>query len=95
MNKAIFKSLTKLCAYTHLFKVISALVNGEDISELTKGGRNIALLGIFCPFFWFALFSGADEAEVMFHGTHSSIVFFIGIAIMTLGIRKTKSSDGR
>jgi hypothetical protein len=89
MNKAIFKSLTKLCAYTHLFKMISAFLSGKNISELTKGGRNTALLGIFCPFFWFALFSGADEAEVMFHGTHSSIVFFIGIAIMVHGNRKT------
>lgn len=90
MNKTIFKSLSNLCAYTHIFKVISALVNGKDISELTRGGRNIALLGIFCPLFWFALFSGAGGAELMFHATHSSIVFLIGIAIMRLGIRTTK-----
>ena len=87
MNTSI-KNLAKWCAYTHMFKVFSALINGGDISEQTRAGRNIALLGIFCPFFWYALFTGASKAELAFHATHSSVVFLIGIVIMFASLRQ-------
>ncbi|WP_413282683.1 hypothetical protein [Vibrio sp. MA40-2] len=89
MRTAI-NNLTKWCAYSHMFKVFSILLNGGDISEQTRTGRNIALLGVFCPFFWYALFTGASKAELIFHATHSSVVFMIGMVIMLLSMKKNK-----
>ncbi|GAB2648075.1 hypothetical protein GCM10026988_15120 [Vibrio panuliri] len=88
--KATINNLAKWCAYSHMFKVFSALINGEDISDQTRAGRNIALLGLFCPFFWYALFTGASKAELAFHATHSGVVFLIGMVIMFVSMRKKK-----
>lgn len=88
--KAVVRNLTKWCAYSHMYKVFSALIKGGDISDKTRTGRNIALLGIFCPFFWFALFTGASRTELAFHATHSGIVFFIGIVIMFGSLKQKK-----
>ncbi|MDT8900300.1 hypothetical protein [Anaeroselena agilis] len=60
-------------------------VNNDRENELAarvKTGRNVTLIGIFCPFFWFALFSGAPANEVYFNAVHSGIVVAIGLAIM-------------
>ncbi|SDZ91140.1 hypothetical protein SAMN05660420_00698 [Desulfuromusa kysingii] len=84
----IAKNLSKWCAYTHMFKVFTALIKGGDLSEQTKAGRNIALLGFFCPFFWIALLSGADGSTLAFHATHSGIVFLIGVAIIITSFKK-------
>ncbi|MDV7105750.1 hypothetical protein R3X26_15195 [Vibrio sp. TH_r3] len=89
MRTAI-NNLTKWCAYSHMFNVFSILLSGGDISEQTRTGRNIALLGVFCPFFWYALFTGASKAELIFHATHSSVVFLIGMVIMLLSMKKNK-----
>ncbi|PMH44871.1 hypothetical protein BCU68_12060 [Vibrio sp. 10N.286.49.B3] len=88
--KAAINNLTKWCAYSHMFKVLSTLVKGGDISDQTKTGRSIALLGIFCPFFWFALFTGASKGELAFHATHSSVVFFIGLGVMFVSLKSKK-----
>lgn len=88
--KAVIRSLGQWCAYSHMFKVFKVLLSGGDVSSQTKAGRNIALLGIFCPFFWIALFNGASKSELAFHATHSGIVFFIGIAIMFVGLKRQK-----
>ncbi|OBT12171.1 hypothetical protein A9264_03275 [Vibrio sp. UCD-FRSSP16_10] len=92
MMKVTVSSLTKWCAYSHMFKVLSALINGGDISDQTRAGRNIALLGLFCPFFWYALFTGANKAELTFHALHSGVVFLIGIVIMFFSLRHKKES---
>ncbi|MDR9828915.1 hypothetical protein RCJ22_25335, partial [Vibrio sp. FNV 38] len=84
------KSLTKWCAYSHLFNAFMSVFRGGDISYQTRAGRNIALLGLFCPLFWYALFTGASGAELAFHATHSGVVFLIGIAIMFVSLTQTK-----
>ncbi|CAM4005419.1 hypothetical protein [Vibrio neonatus] len=86
--KVALSNVTKWCAYSHMFKVFRALIKGGDISDQTRTGRNIALLGIFCPFFWYALFTGASRGELAFHAMHSGVVFLIGIAIMFVGLRQ-------
>ncbi len=86
----IFSRLSQLCAYTQLYKVFSILLQGGQLSESIKTGRHIALLGLFCPFFWFALFSGADAATIMLHAAHSGIVFLIGVAVVLVGLKKQK-----
>lgn len=90
MLKKIIGKLSQLCAYTHIWKVISGLLNNEGLSEQTKAGRNIALLGLFCPFFWYALLTGASREVVIMHVIHSSIVLLIGIVIIFVSIRKQK-----
>lgn len=79
---------TKWCAYHHIFKVLQALIKGGKLTEQAKAGRNIALLGLFCPFFWFALLTNASASTLAFHATHSGIVFLIGVAIMAANITK-------
>ena len=86
--KTALKNATQWCAYSHMFKVLYALVKGGDISEQTRTGRTIALLGLFCPLFWYALFTGASKAELIFHAMHSGIVFLIGIVIMFVSLRQ-------
>lgn len=88
MVKSILYKVSQFCAYSHIFKFFSILKNGEDISAQTRTGKNIALLGIFCPFFWYALFTGASTSELIFHATHSSIVFLIGLAIILVSFKK-------
>ncbi|UPR34013.1 hypothetical protein ISX50_13115 [Vibrio cyclitrophicus] len=88
MMKTAMKNMTKWCAYSHMFRVFYALINRGDISGQTRTGRNIALLGLFCPFFWYALFTGASKAELTFHATHSGVVFLIGIVIMFFSLRQ-------
>lgn len=84
--KRYVDTLTRWCAYSHIYKVVAEIINGKKLSEETKTGRNIALLGIFCPFFWFALISGADASTIAFHAVHSSVVFLIGVVIMVISL---------
>lgn len=90
MLKKVIGKLGSLCAYTHIVKVITGLLHNEGLSEQTKAGRNIALLGFFCPFFWYALLTGESKEIVLMHAIHSSIVFLIGIMIIFVSIRKQK-----
>lgn len=83
------KNLEKKCTSTELERT---LLNGM------KTGRNIALVGVFCPFFWFSLLSGASRQTIQFNAIHSGIVILIGLAILlvyrfNLGrMRKANSS---
>ena len=88
--KTAISNLAKWCAYSHMLKVLTALLKGDGLSEQTKAGRNIALLGLFCPLFWIALLTGASKSELMFHATHSSVVFLIGIVIIFMSSRQQK-----
>jgi len=90
--KISINNMMRWCAYSHMFKVLLTLLNGGEISEQTRAGRNIALLGLFCPFFWYALFTGASKAELILHATHSGVVFVIGIVIMFYSMKKRKDS---
>ena len=86
--KVSLSRLTKWCAYSHLVKVVLALVKGEAMSEQVRAGRNIALLGFFCPFFWYALLTGESQNELSFHALHSGGVIMIGLVLMLVGLKK-------
>jgi hypothetical protein len=88
----MLSGISKWCAYSQMYRLLLALFNGAEWSEQTKVGRNIALLGIFCPFFWFALFSGANSSVLTFHACHSSIVFLIGVVIMIISLTNKKQN---
>ncbi|MBT62496.1 MAG: hypothetical protein CML13_04715 [Puniceicoccaceae bacterium] len=80
--------MSELCAYKHLYRTLSTLVRGGEMTEPVRAGRNIALLGIFCPIFWFALFSGANASTLKLHAAHSGIVFLTGLTILMIGLIK-------
>jgi len=80
--------LSKLCAYCYIYNLFLTLLNGKELPELAKSGRNIALLGLFCPFFWFSLFSGADSSTILFNAIHSGIVFLLGVVIMLVSLKQ-------
>jgi len=78
------QSLVNLCAYTHLWRVIRE----RRLPSSARPGFSIALLGLFCPFFWIALLTGASRQELIFHGSHSGLVFCIGLVLMLKGLRQ-------
>ena len=88
--KLVMNNAAKWCAYSHIYRVFTNLIRGDKLSEQGKVGRNIALLGIFCPFFWYALFSGAQKSTVILHATHSGIVFLLGVVIMVFSFLQKK-----
>lgn len=85
------------CPYTTLGKKTVGYVRGkkqDGITPITGGennmimkikmGRNIALIGFFCPFFWIAFFSGATGQTLYFNAIHSGVVMAIGLGIMAV-----------
>ncbi|MBU2953161.1 hypothetical protein [Marinobacter sp. F3R08] len=79
--------LANLCAYTHLWQVIRE----RRLPSSARPGFSIALLGLLCPFFWIALLSGASKAELIFHGSHSGLVFCAGVFLMLRGLRQHRN----
>ena len=57
----------------------------QRIFHKIRLGRNIALIGVFCPFFWISLLSGAPRNIVKFNAAHSGLVIFAGCLIMGIG----------
>lgn len=109
---ALLKAFVTYCPYCLAGKKVVQIVNGKKnlVKKCTptqlertilngmKTGRNIALIGVFCPFFWFSLLTGASGQAIQFNAIHSGIVILIGLGIMLvyrfkLGrIRKENSS---
>jgi hypothetical protein len=80
--------LLSVCPYTHLWDVIKKSVKERKFSPAARQGFFIMLLGICCPLFWGALFTGVRGDELKFHAIHSSIVAGIGLIIMVAGLKK-------
>ncbi len=57
----------------------------QQIFHKIRLGRNIALIGVFCPFFWISLLSGAPRNIVKFNAAHSGLVVLAGALIMAIG----------
>jgi len=47
-----------------------------------KMGRNLALLGVFCPFLWYSVFSGKSIDFIILNMIHSGIIAGIGLLLM-------------
>lgn len=87
------KSLMTYCPYTRLWGVTRDVITTKKLPESARPGALIALLGLFCPLFWIALFTGASRSELMFHATHSGVVCGIGLLLMIAGWRKEKQQS--
>jgi len=80
--QSVRQMLMSFCAYTHLWRVIKHAIVERRLPDSIRQGALIALLGFFCPFFWLALLMGASKAELIFHATHSGVVFCLGVLLM-------------
>ncbi len=89
-GRRLWSCLSRWCAYRHLYGVVAALIKGGKMSGQVQAGRNIALLGFFCPLFWMALFSGERGSVLALHAVHSGVVCLTGIAIMIIGLANQK-----
>ena len=85
---SVGRMLLSICPYTYLWDVIKTSVQQRKFTAGARQGALIMLLGIFCPIFWYALFTGASVQELKFHATHSAIVAGIGLVIMIAGLVK-------
>ena len=87
------KGVLGYCPYTIAGKQIANKVSGNRPAEKKsetpndneirlkvgmKSGRNIALVGLFCPIFWLSLFMGAAGSRLMANAIHSGIIIFMG-----------------
>ena len=84
--------LLNFCPYTHLWRTTKHAVTTRSLPQSARSGASIALLGLFCPFFWIALLSGASKSEILVHATHSGIVILIGIGMMLASLAKDDGS---
>jgi len=84
--------LISCCPYTMLAKKILLFLRGESgashdpltnreiyLKSNIKIGYGIMLIGVFCPFFWFAFLSGVQGNDLMFNAVHSGIVILFGL----------------
>lgn len=100
------KSASASCPYTMLGKKVVETAAGKSKPQQAAGaepywrstvrtGRNIAIIGVFCPFFWISLFSGASAPMIRFNAVHSAIVILIGLLVMAFGywtLRRTRGT---
>lgn len=100
------KEITSACPYTALGKRAVRAFKREPATPTTVGefpsrvraritlGRNIALIGFFCPFFWGSLLGGARAQTVCLNASHSAIVMLVGLVVMAQGKFALKRLSG-
>ncbi|WP_157757613.1 hypothetical protein [Pseudalgibacter alginicilyticus] len=93
LNK-FFKSVVQACPYSLVGKKCMDAVKGKPsvnknsnnktqlFQKGIKTGRNISLVGVFCPFLWFSILSGATKDFIILNLIHSGIIVGIGLVIM-------------
>ncbi|AFV01155.1 MULTISPECIES: hypothetical protein [unclassified Dehalobacter] len=110
---ALLKAFATYCPYCLAGKKVVQVASGknklkkknnptEKEKNLIGGikmGKYIAIIGVFCPFFWISLLTGASIEMIRFNAIHSGIVILIGFVIMLIcrvgleKIRKESSSS--
>ena len=60
----------------------------EEYKAGIKLGRNITLIGFFCPIFWGSVIMGAPASVILFNLTHSGIIISLGALIALLNYVK-------
>ncbi|MDA8226376.1 MAG: hypothetical protein M0T74_01490 [Desulfitobacterium hafniense] len=99
ISKNLVKRIIGYCPYCIVGKQVTSKISGikqvvkksnpPDDNEKRligkmKTGRNIALIGVFCPIFWSALFMGASGSILLLNAIHSGIFICIGGAYFFL-----------
>ena len=91
-NRPPFRSVQELCPYTHLWRVLRIAIRQRSLPNSSRPGAMIALMGLLCPIFWIALLTGAGREELLFHASHSAIVFVVGLLLMVAGLKKEQKT---
>jgi hypothetical protein len=78
-----------MCPHSHVFQVLRLWIRERRLKSSARQGVLIFLLGLLCPFFWIAYFSGASRAELIFHAAHSGIFMLIGLLLVLYAIAKS------
>ena len=94
----VIRDVGSACPYTTLGKKAVNAVKGNrqatcesgsdragNLQAMVKTGRSIALIGFFCPIFWFSLLSGVRGAQLRFNAVHSGVVVLIGLVLVLKG----------
>ena len=93
---SFFKSIVKACPYALIGKKCIAVIKGKPstVNNLKnkillfktgiKTGRNIALIGVFCPFLWYSILSGASKDFIILNVIHSGIIVALGLLIISV-----------
>lgn len=91
-----FKSIIKACPYSllgkkcvDLFKekpsTVKHLKEKKQVLKTgIKTGRNISLVGMFCPFLWYSILSGASPDFILLNVLHSGIIVGFGLVISSV-----------
>ncbi|MCB8816682.1 hypothetical protein [Desulfosporosinus shakirovi] len=92
------KDMLGYCPYCMAGKQVTSKISGKNqptkppsdnekrFLEGIRTGRNIALVGVFCPIFWTSLFMGAEKSVLLFNAAHSGIFICIGGALSLFNI---------
>ncbi len=49
-----------------------------------KTGRNIALIGVFCPFLWYSILTRQSADLTLLHAIHSGIIVGLGLLVLLI-----------
>ncbi|HHY26300.1 MAG TPA: hypothetical protein GX523_06040 [Desulfitobacterium dehalogenans] len=100
-----FKNFIGYCPYYKVGTQVAKKVSGKkqplkkskspndeekNLIEGMKTGRNITLIGFFCPIFWYSLFMGSPKDVVLFNAAHSGIFIAIGVVLYLINASKLR-----
>ncbi|MAN29134.1 MAG: hypothetical protein CMH14_17770 [Mesonia sp.] len=94
--KNIINFLFKACPYSFIGRKCFDAVKGKTRSHTNKNlndrilsfklgiktGRNIILIGVFCPILWYSILSGANKKFIELNLIHSAIIVGLGLLVM-------------
>ncbi len=93
-----FQSIANACPYSLAAKKGLAMARGEKTArpqnapptrkfeQGIKMGRNIALVGVFCPFLWYSILSGKSREFILLNLIHSGIIAGLGVLLMLINL---------
>lgn len=103
------KSTIKACPYSLIGKKCMGILKAKPDTDTNfknkihvyktgiKTGRHISLVGVFCPFLWYSILSGASKDFIILNVIHSGIIVGIGLVVLCVNYvalySYTKSTD--
>lgn len=93
-----FRSVANACPYSMAAKKCVDVARGKNrpdarntdrIEKYRNGikmGRNVALIGLFCPFLWYSILSGKSMDFIVLNLIHSGIIAGIGLLLVVVNM---------
>ena len=90
------KSIINVCPYSiagkkcievvkrnkHVKKSVTSKI--QNLNNGIKTGRNMLLVGVFCPFLWYSILSGCSKDFIILNLIHSGIIVGLGVLIIAI-----------